>query len=93
VRESVLEERLRVAVRRLGGVCWKLPSKFYRGIPDRMILLPLGRVYFIELKASNGRPSAFQLSRIAFLRKIGFDARILIGPDELQAFIDALSDL
>jgi len=93
VRESALEEHLRVAVRRLGGVCWKLPSKFYRGIPDRMILVPPGRVYFVELKASNGRPTAFQLSRIAFLRKLGFDARILTGPDELKAFIDALPDL
>jgi hypothetical protein len=58
-----------------------------------MILLPSGRVYFVELKASNGRPTTLQISRIRFLSKLGFDARILTGPDELKAFIDALPDL
>lgn len=86
-RESALEKTLRQAVRTAGGLCIKLPAMWYRGIPDRMVLLPGGRLYFIELKTSKGKPSVHQLRYQIFLRKLGFYSGIIQGETQLKEFI------
>lgn len=53
-----------------------------------MILLPGGRVFFVELKASNGRATPMQLARIEQLCALGFDARVVTGPIELEELLD-----
>lgn len=50
VLESNIESKLTYAVKEVGGLCIKLPAFLYRGIPDRLILLPGGVVIFVELK-------------------------------------------
>lgn len=51
MRESTVEARLRKGVERAGGRCLKFVSPGHTGVPDRIILMPGGRVYFAELKA------------------------------------------
>jgi len=53
VSETQRETKLTSMVKKAGGLCIKLPAQLYRGIPDRLVLLPGGRVVFVELK----RPS------------------------------------
>lgn len=86
--ESDIEKTLGTEVRKLRGLFWKLPSKFYRGIPDRLVLLPGGRVYFLELKTSRGVVSEVQKKWIAFLCQLGFDARVVRGTKGLKEFLD-----
>jgi hypothetical protein len=57
--ESNLEAFLALRVRRLGGVTIKM-APIVAGMPDRMVLLPGGGAYFVELKQLNGRTSAIQ---------------------------------
>jgi hypothetical protein len=87
VKESGLEKRLRLAVEKAGGKCFKLPAWLYRGIPDRMVLLPMGRIFFIELKSDRGRPSKTQSAFRVFLRAIGFYSDIIKGTKALDDFI------
>lgn len=87
-KESTLEKMLFQAVRSAGGLCIKLPANLYRGIPDRMVLLPGGRVYFIELKTSKGKPSVHQLRYQTFLRKLGLNSDIIQGEIQLKEFIE-----
>lgn len=49
--ERVLEARLFKKVRTLGGLCVKL-GPIVKGAPDRLVLLPGGRVFLVELKRS-----------------------------------------
>ena len=51
MRESTIEARLRKEVERAGGRCLKWVSPGHTGVPDRIILMPGGRVYFAETKA------------------------------------------
>lgn len=53
-KEASIEEYLRVRVDELNGVCIKLPPVGVRGIPDRLVILPQGRVVFVELKRPSG---------------------------------------
>lgn len=53
--EKEIEQKLKVLVEgKLGGKCLKWVCPGWRGVPDRILLLPGGRVYFVELKRPKG---------------------------------------
>lgn len=84
--ESSVEKKLTLAVKKAGGLCIKLPAMWYRGIPDRLVLLPVGRFFFVELKQKTGRLSEGQKAFRNFLTRIGFPVHIIYGPDQLKEF-------
>ena len=86
--ERVLEHKLVREVKAAGGLCIKLPAALYRGIPDRMVLLPGGRVYFLELKTDTGRVSPAQVRFISFLQSLGFFSDIIRGETQLSEFLE-----
>jgi len=89
--ELALEKRLRLAVNAAGGHCIKLPANLYRGIPDRLVLLPLGRVFFIELKREHAqttrRVAPNQSVWAEYLLKYGFNFVRISGNDQLKEFV------
>lgn len=87
VLETTIERRLRDAVVNAGGLCIKLPAQWYRGIPDRMILMPRARIYFIELKRCGGKASVHQRKWKRLLFTLGFNSLIIEGEMELKEFI------
>lgn len=53
IKESSIEEYLfNLVTVAHGGECIKLTGN--KGIPDRLVLLPYGRIFFIELKKPSG---------------------------------------
>lgn len=52
--EKSIEQYLREQVRALGGRTLKLEPSNAKGVPDRLVILPLGRVAFVELKRPSG---------------------------------------
>lgn len=71
-----------------GGLVLKLPSLWYVGIPDRLILLPKARVFFVELKRKGKTARKNQAGWIRTLRQLGFTAGVVAGPEALQKFIE-----
>ena len=51
MREKQIEQKLAKAVRAAGGICPKLVSPGFDGMPDRMVLLPGCHICFVEVKA------------------------------------------
>jgi hypothetical protein len=88
VKEADHEKELRKAVERAGGRCWKLPASIYRFIPDRLILLPRGRVFFRELKKDGEKATLGQIAMIKILQNMGFNAEIIHGKSGVKEFID-----
>ena len=74
MKESEIEARLVRGVKALGGVAYKFVSPGNVGVPDRVVVLPGGRVIFVELKAEGGRLSPMQRQQLARLRRLGADA-------------------
>lgn len=87
--EKALECLLKKQVKKLGGLCWKLVSPGTAGVPDRLVVMPDGRVLFVELKGPAGRLSAIQQVRIKELldRKV----TALVCKGTLEEFYNALS--
>lgn len=86
--ESEIESRLRKQVERIGGKAYKFISDGNRGVPDRIVCLPGGRVVFVETKRpKGGKVSKLQKYRIAELKALGFDARMLNTYELVDDFI------
>ena len=53
--EKEIERKLKVLVEgKLGGLCLKWVCPGWSGVPDRILLLPGGRVQFAEIKRPEG---------------------------------------
>lgn len=50
MREAALEKKLKKRIEDKGGLCLKWVSPGCTGVPDRIVLLPGGRVIFVEVK-------------------------------------------
>ena len=90
MREKSIEVKLVDAVKTAGGVCWKFTSPGTAGIPDRIVLLPSGRIAFVEVKAPGETPRPLQRLRIRTLRRLGFKAFVLDTPEQIGGIIDAI---
>ena len=72
--EKEIERKLKVLVEgKLGGRCLKFVSPGWRGVPDRILLLPGGRVQFAELKRpKGGKTDEIQMWWKRKLEQMGF---------------------
>ena len=59
-------------------------------MPDRMVLLPNGKIGFVEVKAPGEKPRALQLARHRMLRKLGFLVFVLDDPQQIGGILDAV---
>mgnify|MGYP005782808377 FL=1 len=87
--ESQLEARLVQGVKALGGIAYKFVSPGNRGVPDRLVVLPGGRLLFAELKADGGRLSRLQAYQLESLRRLGAEVWAGWGENGVQEFLDA----
>ena len=88
MREREIEKKLVAAVKTQGGVCWKFVSPGTAGVPDRIILMPMGRIAFVEVKAPGERPRKLQLARHRLLRRLGFKTFVLDNPEQIGGILD-----
>lgn len=86
--ERDIERHLRDAVKRAGGMALKFVSPGMAGVPDRLVLMPGGRVFFAELKAPGRTPRPLQLAVHRTLRSLGFRVYVLNNPDDIPCIID-----
>jgi hypothetical protein len=85
--ESVIEKKLKKEIELIGGKALKFISPGVSGVPDRIVLLPHGRIVFIELKAPGKKLRAMQEYRAKELRALGFDVRVIDSIDKIKLFI------
>jgi Holliday junction resolvase-like predicted endonuclease len=61
MKEKDIEKYFCWAVQRMGGIAYKFKSPSQRGVTDRVVCLPGGVVWFVELKTKGGKLSALQI--------------------------------
>ena len=72
MRERAVEAALVKAVKARGGICPKWVSPGLDGVPDRIVLLPDGKIGFVELKAPGEKPRRLQMARMAQIERLGY---------------------
>lgn len=79
IRESEVERMLVSEAARIGGRAYKWVSPGNNGVPDRIVILPGGRVCFVELKTPVGVLSPVQKVQIRTLKSLGTDTDTVYG--------------
>ena len=69
--EKDTEPYLCERVKQLGGRAYKFISPGCAGVPDRIVILPGGRIFFVETKSEGRTSTALQRKIQHELRKLG----------------------
>ena len=87
MREKTVEANLVKAVKNMGGLAPKFISPGLDGVPDRLVLLPGGKMAFIELKAPGKELRPLQVRRKRQLEALGFLVYCIDGPEQIGGII------
>lgn len=87
MREKTLERQLTEAVKAIGGIAPKFVSPGFDGMPDRLVLLPSGRIAFVEVKRFGEKPRPLQEARHGMLRRLGFQVYVLDHKSQIQEIL------
>lgn len=90
--ESKIEKKLGCMVRKLGGQSLKFVSPGNAGVPDRIVLMPQGKLYFVELKAPGGKPRPLQVVVHEEFQALGFPVTVIDTLEGVQTFIRYLQE-
>ncbi len=82
--EKKLERVLQDHVKRKGGLCLKLLPFQFTGLPDRLVLLPEGKMLFCETKSTGDTASPRQKLVHTKLRELGFRVLIIDNLEKLN---------
>ena len=88
--ERDIEQRLVKAVKAKGGLAPKFVSPGFDGVPDRIVLLPHGRIAFIELKAKGRKMRPLQVRRKRQLESLGFSVYCIDSPEQIGGILDEI---
>ena len=89
--EKELEMRLVKEVRRRGGRAFKFISPGINGVPDRLVLLPVGRAGFVEVKVPGKKMRPNQIKRKSELEGLGFLVYCLDSLEDIGGVVDAIA--
>ena len=85
--EKAIEQYLVKKVREAGGMAYKFVSPGNRGVPDRVVVFPDGRIVFAEIKCDTGKLSAQQNNQIKKLRRLNQTVRVIYSKEEVNMFM------
>ena len=90
--EKIIERKLVEAVKEKNGMCLKLLSDYFTGLPDRLCLFPGQRAIFVELKSTGEKPRKIQVFVHNKLRSLGFRVEIIDTTEKVAEFISSLKN-
>lgn len=90
--ENQIEQRLVREVKKIKGMALKFISPGMAGVPDRLILLPGGEIFFVELKAPGKTLRPLQLKRKKQLEALGFKVYVIDSYKKIELFLNEVMD-
>lgn len=87
MREKEIESYLVKAIKKMGGEAFKFVSPGNAGVPDRIVILPDGTIYFVELKSEDGRLRPIQIRQQERLNDLGCNVMTITGKEEVDRFL------
>ena len=93
MREKTLEALLVQAVKSMGGLAPKFVSPGFDGMPDRIVLLPHGKMAFVEVKAHGKKPRPLQVRRKSQLESLGFSVYCVDDATQIGEMLDEIQSI
>ena len=88
--EKDVERALVRAVKNMGGVSPKFVSPGLDGVPDRIVLLPMGRIAFVELKSPGKKMRPLQIRRKKQLESLGFRVYCIDSTEQIGGVLNEI---
>lgn len=89
--EKRTERVLFEEVKKLGGLCLKLVPMFMSGLPDRLVLMPGAKIYFVETKSTGDTARKLQLYVHKMIINLGFSVYIIDTRSKLDEFLKMIT--
>ena len=90
MEEKEIERKFVKEIKLMGGMAFKFSPMGYDGMPDRLVLIPGGRIAFVELKRFGQKPRKLQEMRHRMLRRLGFKVYVLDSMEKIGGIIDEI---
>jgi hypothetical protein len=90
--EKTLEKKLREGIQKRKGWAIKFLPFVVNGLPDRLVLMPGGKLWFVEMKSPGKQPTPLQASVIRKLQTLGFNVRVIDSEILLNEFFKEVSN-
>jgi hypothetical protein len=90
MNEKLIEKKIREGVKKRGGIAIKFTSPGFTGVPDRLILMPTGRMWFVETKSTGRKLTPRQELVGLQLSDLGFNVKVVDDELSLQKFLSEL---
>ena len=92
MKEKIIEKKLVKAVKEAGGIAPKLICPGFDGMPDRIVLLPGGRMGFVEVKAPGKVPRPLQEARHRMLWMLGYRVYVLDRAEQIKQILEDIAN-
>ncbi len=90
MEEKQIERKLVRMTSQMGGMALKFVSPGCDGVPDRLVLLPGGKVGFVEVKAPGKKPRPLQVRRIGQILGLGFPVFVVDGKEQITEVLQKI---
>lgn len=90
IRERDVEAYLVRQVQSLGGWAPKFVPLHQTGFPDRLVIMPTGRVAFVEVKRPGGRLTPAQKINLERLRRLNVPALVVYCREDVDKALEGL---
>lgn len=91
MKESDIERFFVDECKKSGWLALKFISPSMSGLPDRIVLMPGGRLFFAELKAPGKKPRRLQKAVHARLTRLGFRVCVIDSKAAAKMYIEIFS--
>jgi hypothetical protein len=90
MKEKDIEQYLVKQAKAADGKAYKWTSPGNAGVPDRIVILPGGRVTFVELKALGGKSTALQLNQQRFIAGMGLPVAVVDSKEAVDQILSKM---
>ena len=86
--EKEIENYLIRKIKNKKGIAYKFTSPGNSGVPDRLCLLPNGKIFFVELKSPGKKPRALQENQIRKITALGQRVYVLDSKEKVDEVLE-----
>lgn len=87
MEEQKIEMYLKKKIKLIDGKAFKFASPGMSGVPDRIVIIPGGHIYFIELKAPKKKLRKIQEIRVKQLKNLGCNVLVIDSKEKVDEFV------